>query len=159
MVLVDILVLLLIANGAPILARLIFGKRLLTPVDYGRYAVDGRRLLGPSKTLLGVAAAIVVTAVAANLLGYGFWLGALTGMAAMAGDLLSSYCKRRLGMPPSAFAPGLDQIPESLLPALALMRPLGLLAAEIVLIVAAFVVLELGLSALLYKLHIRQQPY
>ena len=77
----------------------------------------------------------------------------------MAGDLLSSFIKRRLGWPPSSMALGLDQVPESLFPTLLIMHPLGLEVVDLIALVIAFFVGELGLSRLLFKLRIRDEPY
>ena len=159
MVLLQILLLILIANGAPILARNIFGNRYLQPLDGGLILSDGRPLFGPSKTLLGLGASLAITTIAAGLLGLPPAIGFLIAAAAMSGDLISSYIKRRLGRPCSSYAAGLDQIPEALLPSLLLMPLLNLRPAEVVLLVASFVALELGLSALLYRLRVRRQPY
>ena len=54
---------------------------------------------------------------------------------------------------------GLDQIPESLLPLLAVRDPLGLGLGVIAVLVALFLVLELVLSRLLYAWHIREHPW
>ncbi len=54
---------------------------------------------------------------------------------------------------------GLDQIPESLFPMLACRHLLSLSLLDIVLVVVAFFIVELLLSRLLYKLHIRDKPY
>jgi CDP-2,3-bis-(O-geranylgeranyl)-sn-glycerol synthase len=54
---------------------------------------------------------------------------------------------------------GLDQIPESLLPALALKTRLGLTAWDIAGVVFAFILLELLLSRLLFGLRLRDRPY
>jgi CDP-2,3-bis-(O-geranylgeranyl)-sn-glycerol synthase len=78
---------------------------------------------------------------------------------AMAGDLFSSFVKRRLNLPPSSQALGLDQIPESLLPMLACRDALSLTAADIVVGVAIFFVGELVLSRLLFNAHLRDEPY
>ena len=77
----------------------------------------------------------------------------------MAGDLFSSFCKRRLGLPPSSRASGLDQIPESLLPLLACRDLLGLAAADIAACVVLFVVGEVVLSRVLFALRLRDRPY
>jgi CDP-archaeol synthase len=81
------------------------------------------------------------------------------GLLAMAGDLISSFVKRRIGLTPSSMAVGFDQIPESLLPPLAVMRLLALTVGDVVLIVALFLVGELLLSRLFFKMHLRDQPY
>jgi CDP-2,3-bis-(O-geranylgeranyl)-sn-glycerol synthase len=154
-----LLALLAAANGAPIIGRAVLGERFGWPLDGGVRFLDGRPLFGPTKTVRGIVLALVLTPPAAALLGLGWTNGLSIAAAAMAGDLLSSFTKRRLGLPPSSRALGLDQVPESLLPLLLVREPLALSAAEILGLVAAFVVLELLLSRLLYRLHIREQPY
>jgi CDP-2,3-bis-(O-geranylgeranyl)-sn-glycerol synthase len=77
----------------------------------------------------------------------------------MAGDILSSFVKRRLGRPPSSLATGLDQVPESLLPLLACRNPLSLTAADIIAGIAISFIGELLLSRVLYKLRLRDRPY
>ena len=54
-------------------------------------------------------------------------LGALVAASAMAGDCLSSFIKRRFGLEPSEMTLGLDQVPESLFPAVACSAYLPLL--------------------------------
>jgi hypothetical protein len=65
----------------------------------------------------------------------------------MIGDLFSSFCKRRFGLPSSSRARGLDQIPEALLPLLACRDLLILTGGDIVLCVVVFVVGEVVLRA------------
>jgi hypothetical protein len=77
----------------------------------------------------------------------------------MAGDMLSSFVKRRLRLPSSAEAPGLDQVPESLLPMLAVKGLLGLSALDILVAVGGFWIAELLVSRLLFMLRIRDRPY
>ncbi len=154
-----LLLLLLVANGSPLAARIALGGRPARPLDGGRRLADGRPLFGPSKTLRGFVAAIVLTALVAPLLGFSWWLGGLTGLLAMLGDLASSFTKRRLGLEPGAFAPGLDQIPESLLPLLA-CKPLLGLSWELVLgLPLAFLVANLLISRVMYHLGFREHPY
>jgi CDP-2,3-bis-(O-geranylgeranyl)-sn-glycerol synthase len=73
--------------------------------------------------------------------------------------VFSSFIKRRLDMAPHSMAPLLDQVPESLLPALMLRHTFGMDAVSIIILVAAFVVAELLLSLVLFKLGIRKKPY
>jgi CDP-diglyceride synthetase len=157
--LAEALALITLANAGPVLAKKLLGARLARPLDGGAVWSDGRPLFGASKTLRGLAAALMLPAGAAPLLGLPAWLGPLTGCAAMAGDLASSFTKRRLGRPPSSQALGLDQVPESLLPLLALQPALGLSAGDILLGVATFFVGEVLLSRLLFRLHLRDRPY
>ena len=118
-VIFQLLVLLLLANGTPMVAGKLLGARLARPLDGGLEFADGRPLFGRSKTIRGVVLAILVTIAGAPLVGLAWQIGLLTGALAMAGDLCSSFFKRRLGLPASSPAVGLDQIPESLFPLLA----------------------------------------
>lgn len=63
------LILLTLANGAPVVAKKAFGRRLAAPLDGGVRFFDRRPLLGPSKTVRGVLAAILASAAGAPLLG------------------------------------------------------------------------------------------
>ena len=151
--------LLAIANGTPVIAEKLLGRFLSYPLDAGKTFIDGRPLLGSSKTIRGIVVAVLATSACAPVLGIAWTTGLLVGVAAMAGDLISSFIKRRMGRPPSSRALGLDQIPESLLPALACKGLLALTAADVIAIVALFSVGELILSRLLFKMHIRKEPY
>lgn len=157
--LLKLLLLLTVANGAPLLAKKAWGGTLARPLDAGRRFLDGRPVFGPSKTVRGVLVSITATAAAAPLLGICWWLGALIGATAMAGDLFSSFVKRRLNRPPSSRATGLDHIPESLLPLLACQKPLALTAADIGIVAAAFFAGAVVLSRLLYRVGLRDEPY
>jgi CDP-diglyceride synthetase len=155
----QMLILLTLANGVPVVAKLILRDRLSLPLDANRKFVDGKPIFGSAKTIRGILSAIAVTAASAPLLGLGVATGVLAGTAAMAGDLLSSFFKRRLGRAPSSRAIGIDQIPESLLPLLACRQTLALTAVDIVVACAAFFAGELLLSRLLFRLHLRERPY
>lgn len=159
LVIVKLLLLLAAANGTPVLTRWIVKDWAGASLDGGRRLVDGRPLFGPSKTIRGLVCAIAATALVAPLLGFAATTGLAAGAAAMLGDLISSFIKRRLGLSSSAMALGLDQIPESLLPLIALWPILTLTLADAVVILAAFFSGELLLSRLLYRLHIRDRPY
>lgn len=157
--LLELLVLIGVANAAPVLTKSLLGERCAWPLDGGTDFVDGEPLLGSSKTIRGIAVSLLATPLAAALMGFGWELGTLVAGAAMAGDLLSSFTKRRLGLPSSSMAIGLDQVPESLLPLLAArwLVPVGLL--EIVAGTAIFFVGSLAVSRLLFKLKVRDEPY
>jgi hypothetical protein len=157
--LLKLLLLLAVANGAPVLAKKAWGCVLARPLDAGLHFVDQRPLFGPTKTVRGLLVSIAATAAIAPLIGIAWWLGALIGATAMAGDLLTSFIKRRLNRPPSSRVTGLDQIPESLLPLLACQHALMLTAADIGIVVAAFFAGAVVLSRLLYRLGLRDEPY
>jgi CDP-2,3-bis-(O-geranylgeranyl)-sn-glycerol synthase len=156
--LIYLLLLILVANGAPVIARNILASRFSTPFDFGVQFFH-RDLLGPSKTWRGLIASVVATASVAILLGYAWQTGAWVALCAIAGDAFSSFIKRRLNMKTSSMAPLLDQIPESLLPALVMREAFELDAVSIVVLVCSFIVLELILSQILYRWGIRKTPY
>jgi hypothetical protein len=154
----QILSLLVVANGAPIIARDLLGERGAWPLDFGWIFFDGRPLLGPSKTFRGVVAAIGATGCAALLFGDDFATGASVGLLSMIGDLLASFLKRRLGIASSDSALGLDQGLEALVPVLVMQAPWALRLSDMVAIIAMFFIVDVALSRLLYKLHIRKRP-
>lgn len=157
--LVQLLLLIIIANGAPIILRAIMGNCLDFAIDFGYRLPDNNPLFGSSKTWRGVVAAIIFTSIGAVLIGYPAFTGAQVAIYAVLGDILSSFVKRRLGMAPSSMAPLLDQVPESFLPAVMLMDTFELDLHSIIILVCVFIVVELILSAIFFKLGIRKRPY
>ena len=155
----QLLILLMLANGTPVVAKKLLGARYSYPLDGNLTFADGRPVFGRSKTIRGVALAVLVTTASAPLVGLDWRIGLLVGSFAMAGDLFSSFCKRRLGLPSSSRASGLDQIPEALLPLLACRDLLELTADDILVCVVMFVVGEVVLSRLLYAFRLRDRPY
>ena len=109
----QLLILLAVANGMPVFAKLLLGGKFATPVDGGALFADGRPgFFAHPRPSAASSSAVLATTSAAALLGLGWEVGALVGTIAMASDLLSSFVKRRLGLAPSSQAIGLDQIPE-----------------------------------------------
>ena len=157
--LLQLLLLIIIANGAPILIRVLLHDDYNLAVDFGKKLADNRPIFGASKTWRGLIAAFIATPVAAWLLGHLPVTGLLIAIYAMLGDLISSFIKRRLAMKPSSMAPLLDQVPESLLPALAMMGTFSLNIPSVMLLVLIFVISELALSHTLYRWGIRNRPY
>ena len=154
-----LLLLILIANGVPVIATAVCGQWGARPLDSGRKLSDGQRLWGDSKTWRGLLLALSITGLAALALGLPALIGVIIGAAAMLGDLLSSFVKRRLGMASSSMALGLDQIPEALLPLLAVAGEFGLSWSTIILTTLGFMALELALSQALFRLGVRNRPY
>ena len=159
LLLAHLLFLIVVANGAPVLAHAIFKHTGNRPLDAGMILADGQPLFGPSKTVRGIVLSLLVTAVAAVVFALPWYIGAIIGVGAMLGDLVSSFTKRRLRMASSSQAFGLDQIPESLLPLLLVKPWIDIAYIDIALLVVAFVVLELVLSRVLYRLRLRERPY
>ena len=156
---IDCLVVATAANVAPLFGRKLLGARCAQPIDGGRCWRDGLPLLGSSKTWRGLVSAMLLTPPAAMLAGLPWHAGLLGGLAAMAGDCGSSFIKRRRGLASSSQALGLDQIPEAVLPALALSWyvPVGVL--DVVLVAIVFLVGELVGSRLFFRLGLRDRPY
>lgn len=156
---VKLMVLLTLANGTPVIAKKFLGDFLAQPVDRGMTLEDDRPLFGPSKTIRGILLALVVTSLAAPAIGLDWSIGLLVAAAAMAGDLFSSFIKRRMKREPSSMVLGLDQIPESLLPAIAARCVMPLTLLDIVVVTVLFFVGELAASRVLFALAIRDRPY
>lgn len=153
------LLILALANYGPVVGKKVFGARFAWPLDGGRTFLDKRPIFGPSKTVRGIALSIAAASVGALIVGVRPDIGALMAAAAMAGDLFSSFVKRRFNFPPSSQAFGLDQVPESLLPLLVARHAIPLSITDIMLTVAVFFVGEIVLARIFYKLGWRDQPY
>jgi CDP-diglyceride synthetase len=155
----QLLALLILANGTPVIATKILGTVLARPLDGGMTLADGQPLFGHSKTIRGVVLSIVVTTLGAPWIGLDWTIGLLISAMAMIGDLFSSFTKRRMKLAPGSMALGLDQTPEALLPAFACRWILPITVVDIVLVTALFFIGELVASRALYTLKIRDRPY
>lgn len=159
MQIVTCVLLLVVANGAPVVANDIFGARWNHAVDGGHRFADGRPWFGASKTWRGILAAIIAAGIAGALLEVGWHIGMAVGGLAMLGDLSASFLKRRLAVPVSGRSWLLDQLPEAVLPLFLLHGTLGLTLPEAAVAVLAFTLLDLLISPLLYRLRLRKRPY
>ena len=159
LLIIKLLILVTVANGTPIVAKRLLGSTLSHPLDGGIVLADGYRLFGAAKTVRGIVLALLATPLAAVLLELSWCLGAVVAVAAMAGDLFSSFVKRRMGLAPSSKATGLDQIPESLLPLAASRFFVAVTVVDIVAGTVIFLAGSLILSRILFALRVRDQPY
>jgi CDP-archaeol synthase len=139
----DTLLLLILANSAAWAAGRLLGRRWALPLDLGCTLWDGRRLFGNHKTWRGLIAGVALCASAAHLLGLPWSAGAGFGAMSLLGDALSSAIKRRLALTPGSNVPGLDQLPEALLPLIVYARPLQLGAVQVALVALIFTALNL----------------
>jgi hypothetical protein len=155
----QLLVLIVLANAIPVFAKKLFGTATAWPLDGGATLSDGQPLLGASKTLRGVVLSVLLTPIGAMLVGMSWQVGLLVAVFAMAGDLFSSFLKRRMGLRPSDQAIGLDQVPESFLPLFAARWLLPVTLVETLVGTALFFVGSLIVSRLLFKLNVRDKPY
>ena len=157
--LLQLLILLVVANGTAVGAKKLFGAVFARPLDGGALFLDGQPVFGPSKTTRGIVVSVLATSVCAALIGLGWEIGALIATFAMTGDLFSSFLKRRLHLASSSMAIGLDHIPESLFPLVASQLLLPLSNLDIVAGTTTFVLGALILSPLLFRLNVRDEPH
>ncbi len=161
-----------VANATPVVAGRIFRRR--TPIDFGRNFIDGRRVFGDGKTYEGFITGLLA----------GFVIGEVTYiavssavdiapelprpltvlimcLAALLGDLLGAFIKRRLGLPRGAPAPLLDQLDFLLaaLLALWLIQPSILKPIYVVIAVAITPPIHLATNAIAYLLGLKREPW
>jgi uncharacterized protein len=135
-----ILILLWLINFAPPLLAHLFENRWNRPLDRGRKCRDGYPVFGAHKTDRGLIGAMVMGYGAGLSLGFPWWLGLACAVLSMAGDLLSSFLKRRLHQPSGTVAPGFDQLFEGLLPFVVLAWYESLSTVEVVVMVTLFMI-------------------
>jgi CDP-archaeol synthase len=138
-----LLFLIVLANLAPVIGQRLFRNRFAYPLDLGFHFIDGRPLLGPSKTWRGYLFSIPITIVGAWVVGLDMQTGLVFSLSALIGDSLTSFIKRRLGHISGGHAPGLDQVFESLLPLLIVQHKFDLALSGILGVVIAFILLDL----------------
>lgn len=153
------LILLIISNGTPVIARNLLGSRFAQPIDLGYRFIDQRPLFGSSKTWRGLISSLLITMITAPFLGISMLYGGVFSLLVLTGDLLASFTKRRLGLKESSRCRLLDTIPESILPVTVLHDILGLTLLDGILTVVLFFLFDAIISPLLYRLHIRKRPY
>ncbi|MDR9500990.1 MAG: CDP-archaeol synthase [Desulfurivibrionaceae bacterium] len=135
-------------NLLPPLARLLFGERFGWRLDGGLCFFDKEPLLGSHKTIRGVVVSVLGAAAIAPLVGLSWHIAAFAGLLAMAGDLLSSFIKRRLHKPAGSALFGLDQLFEGLFPLLLLRNYFFLTWGHFFLLLLLFIPLAYGGSTL-----------
>lgn len=155
----ELFVMLVLANGAPVVAAGLLNGLWSAPVDGGRSWKDGRPILGKSKTWRGVVSGALACGLFSLVTGLGFIFGVVFGVIGLVGDMLSSFIKRRLGLASSARAVGLDQIPEALLPMLLAMWWLPVNGWVVIGVVVLFTLSNIVASPLLYRIGIRRHPH
>ncbi|WP_323752826.1 CDP-archaeol synthase [Marinobacter sp.] len=155
----ELFVLLVLANGVPVVVARLFQHRGNWPVDAGLTWGDGRPLLGPSKTWRGIASGTLSCMLLAVWFELGWLFGTLFGALSLLGDLLSSFIKRRAGLESSDRAVWLDQLPEAALPMLMAWLWFPLPLWEAAAIAVLFALSNMLFSPLLYRLGIRKQPH
>ena len=150
---IHLLLLIIVANGGPIIIRLALSHHFNQAIDFKHTLSDGYPLFGPTKTWRGLLAALVFTGIFSYLLSYPALIGITIATAAMTGDLISSFIKRRLKKASSSQVLLLDAIPECVLPLVIMIDTFSLQWPSFIVITIFFILTELSLSKLLQKLH------
>ncbi len=158
-IILEVLVMLLATNGAPVLAARLLRAHGDAPLDLGKRLADGYPLFGTSKTWRGLVVALVTSCTLSMLFGYGMGFGMVFGMLVMAGDLCSSFIKRRTGLKPGYRCPGLDQVPEAFIPSIFAVVVLGIEWWWAIFLSLTFTLIQMLVSRPLYSLHIRKNPH
>jgi CDP-2,3-bis-(O-geranylgeranyl)-sn-glycerol synthase len=147
----ELLLILITANGTPILLRRYLGSSFSQPIDGGLILSDGHPLFGCSKTWRGLFSGLSATAILAFIIDFPVLFAVPFALLSLLGDLFSSFIKRRLKKPPSSKCIGLDQLPETLFPLLAGAYWFGY-GLEIIVIVTLFFFLINLLSPVILSL-------
>jgi len=161
-----------VANATPVVASKVLRKR--TPIDLGKNFIDGRRIFGDGKTyegfitglLIGFVVGELTYAVVLNFVNLTQELPRPTTVflmcaAALLGDLLGAFIKRRLGLPRGAPAPLLDQL-DFLLMALLVLWLLQPQILHLVYVVIAIIItppIHLATNTIAYLLHLKREPW
>lgn len=148
-----------IANGSGPLVR------RGSPIDGGRNAWDGRRVLGDGKTYEGLILALTygttVGVILSVFLGEKWiFISFMESLGAMLGDMVGAFIKRRLNIPRGGRALGLDQL-DFILGATSLGYILGLRVSilQFSFICVLTFVTHLGTNFLAYRLKIKSVPW
>lgn len=150
-----------VANGAATLSA-----RLKTrhPIDFGKSFIDGRRIFGDGKTYEGLAIAVA----SGTFLGYlpnlvypsiSLFDAFVLSSAAVSGDLIGAFLKRRLCMPRGYPAFPLDQL-DFLLFALFVYSLYSEVPVEYILAAAAITpAIHRATNYVAYRIGLKKEPW
>ena len=149
----------LVANGsAPFI-------RKGTPIDFGKKLKDNRRVLGDGKTFEGLLISLTfgttVGVIIAKFLGLNWiYISFIESLAAMLGDMLGAFIKRRLGMERGQRAPLLDQLDFFLASTLALyLLHVNLYVLQVLIMAVIVVGLHMFTNYVAFRLKIKSVPW
>ncbi len=127
------------------------GRRFKKPLDGGLVWFDRQPIFGEHKTFNGIMISLLGGIVAFPLMDLPWHIVGTAALLAMAGDLLSSFIKRRLALPSGKSVIVLDQLFESLLPTLYLKPILHISLVQTILILVFFILIA-HLGAFLWRI-------
>src|SRR5258708_30916130 len=99
-VITRLLLLVVLANAMPVVAKKVLGNRFSRPLDGDARCRDGQPVFGASKTMRGLLLSVLATVIRAYLSRLGCKTRAMVGRTAVAGDLFSTFLNRRMKLPP-----------------------------------------------------------
>lgn len=168
------------SNGS----ALVFGGG--TPMDFGKYAWDGRRLIGDGCTWRGLIGGGLLGMIVGGILGFladcsiasglfnlsasqitvisgsipqGLLMGFLLGFGALIGDAIGSFIKRRLNFERGKPVPLLDQLDFVVFALLFVSLVINLSWEMIIIILFVSVFLHLGANIFAYLINIKDVWY
>lgn len=168
------------ANGS----ALVFGGG--TPLDFGKYAWDGRRLIGDGCTWKGLIGGGLLGTIIGGILGFlanlgvasdlfnisasqmtlfsgsvvqGLVIGFLLGFGALIGDAIGSFIKRRLNFERGKPVPLLDQLDFVVVALLFVSLVIDLSWQMVLIILFVSIFLHLGANIFAYLIHIKDVWY
>ncbi len=169
-----------LANGS----ALVFGGG--TPLDFGRYAKDGRRLIGDGVTWRGTICAGLFGMFIGGILAFlsslgictyyfdlmtknllfisnpiirGLIVGALLGFGALIGDAIGSYIKRRLNFERGKPVPFLDQLDFVIISLIFVSFVSDVTIPMIIIILVLSVFFHLGANIFAYLINLKDVWY
>ena len=136
------------------------------PVDFGRYFIDGRRIIGDGVTWRGLIIGTIIgtffgfiQGIISGNLWEGILIGLFLGGGALIGDACGSFIKRRLRIERGRPAPGLDQL-DFVIGALLFASIIVVLPMEmILLIVIITMILHVSANIIAYLIGIKEVWY
>ncbi|QGR18789.1 CDP-2,3-bis-(O-geranylgeranyl)-sn-glycerol synthase [Stygiolobus azoricus] len=136
-----------------------------TPIDFRKKLNDGRRILGDGKTFEGLLLAVTfgttVGAIISRFLGNEWiFIAFFESLAAMIGDMIGAFIKRRLGMERGQRAPLLDQLDFFVFSTLALvLMHVKIQIVQILFIGILVIFLHLFTNYVAFRLKIKSVPW
>lgn len=153
-----------VANASPLAFSKLLRRR--HPIDFGKYFLDGRRILGDGKTIEGFLVGVLIGSIAGHLtlatytnpsLGSTFVLS----FGAMLGDSVGSFAKRRMGIPQGQNVLPLDQSMFILIALLLheIVFPGTVPPLAVPLAVVVTIPVHLGTNFVAYLIGIKEVPF